>query len=159
MRRNIWAGGLFAAAIALSTPGEAAPVDDAVAMVTVTLDKFNGGDADAFVKAHRDGALIIDEFAPFVWGGPGSVEKWLGDYARDAGARGISAGRVDYGKPVQATSDGNSAYIVLPTTYRFMQGGKKMAGPGSMTFVMARVGGDWKISSWTYSGATPTPER
>ena len=50
-------------------------------------------------------------------------------------------------------------YIVLPTTYRFMQGGKKMAGPGSMTFVMARGGDGWKISSWTYSGATPTPER
>ena len=127
-------------------------------MITATLDKFNGGDADAFAAAHRDGAMIIDEFAPFMWGGPGSVGKWLSDYAKDAGARGISAGRVDYDKPIQATSEGNSAYIVLPTTYRFMQGGKKMAGAGNMTFVMAREGDGWKISSWTYAGATPAPE-
>jgi hypothetical protein len=34
-----------------------------------------------------------------------------------------------------------------------------MAGAGSMTFVMTRSGTEWKISSWTYSGATPAPER
>ena len=55
-------------------------------------------------------------------------------------ARGISAGRVDYGKPLAANSDGTSAYIVLPTTYRFQQKGRKMAGKGSMTFVMKGAG-------------------
>jgi hypothetical protein len=34
-----------------------------------------------------------------------------------------------------------------------------MAGKGSMTFVMTRAGGAWKISSWTYAGATPEAER
>lgn len=151
--------GLTLAALALANPAVAAPVDDAVATITTTLDKFNGGDADAFVNAHHDGAVIVDEFAPFVWGGSGSVQKWLGDYAKDAGSRSISDGRIDYGKPIQANADAGGAYVVLPTTYRFTQNGKKMAGAGSMTFVMARRDGQWKISSWTYSGATPTPER
>lgn len=151
--------GLAAATLAFAVPAAAAPVDDAVATITTTLDKFNGGDADAFVNAHHDGAIIVDEFAPFVWGGSGSVQKWLGDYGKDAAARGISGGRVDYGKPIQANADAGAAYVVLPTTYRFMQSGKKMAGAGSMTFVMARRDGQWKISSWTYSGATPVPER
>ena len=151
--------GMAAAAIALATPAGAAPVDDAVATIAATLDKFNGGDADAFVNAHHDGAVIVDEFAPYVWGGSGSVQKWLGDYAKDAGAKGISGGRVDYGKPLQARAEGGAAYVVLPTTYRFTQGGKKMAGAGSMTFVMARREGQWKISSWTYAGATAAPER
>ena len=151
--------GLAAVALATGTPATAAPVDDAVATIATTLDKFNGGDADAFVNAHQDGALIVDEFAPYVWGGSGSVQKWLGDYGKDAGARGISGGRIDYGKPIQANATSGAAYVVMPTTYRFTQGGKKMAGAGSMTFVMARRGGEWKISSWTYSGATPTPER
>jgi ketosteroid isomerase-like protein len=150
--------GLTAALMTCSSLAFAAPVDDAVASVTATLDKLNGGDVDAFVTAHTDGALIVDEFAPFVWTGSGSVQKWLGDYGRDATTRGISAGRIDYGKPIQANGHENSAYIVLPTTYRFMQKGQKMAGAGSMTFVMARSGAGWKISSWTYAGATPTPE-
>ena len=151
---------LFLSALALfaAAPANAGPAEDATATVTSLLDKFNGGDINAFFAGHRDGALIVDEFAPFVWGGSGSAQRWAGDYMKDAAARSISGGRVDYSAPVQASSDGSSAYIVLPTTYRFVQKDKKMAGKGSMTFVMTRVGAEWKIASWTYSGATPTAE-
>ena len=152
---------LFAAVsvIAWAVPAQAGPAEDATAVVTTWLDKVNAGDAEAFYAAHADGALIVDEFAPHVWGGPQSAQHWLADYMKDAEARGISGGRVDYAKtPLQANSDGKSAYVVLPTTYRFTQKGAKMAGKGSMTFVLTRSGKDWKIASWTYSGATPTSE-
>ena len=149
----------LATALAVATPAWAGPAEDATAAVTGLLDKFNAGDIKAFADAHRDGAVIIDEFPPYQWGGPGSIKQWGADYEKDAAARGITAGRVDYEKPLQAHSDGNSAYVVLPTTYRFQQKGVKMAGKGSMTFVMARSESVWKIASWTYSGATPTPER
>lgn len=144
--------------IGTSAPAAATPVDDATKAVTTVLDKFNAGDVNAFIDAHRDGAVIIDEFAPYSWSGSGSVKTWLDGYAKDSAARGISDGRVDYDKPIQANSNGRSAYIVLPTVYRFKQGGKAMAGKGSMTFVMVMTGKDWKISSWTYSGATPAPK-
>ena len=146
---------LVAGAIA---PAFAAPADDAAKAVTTILDKFNAGDMGAFVDAHRDGAIIVDEFPPFVWGGSGSAKRWGADYMKDATARGIDAGRIDYQQPIQSTSDGTSAYVVLPTVYRFTQKGAKMAGKGSMTFVMTRAGPDWKITSWTYSGATPVPD-
>lgn len=152
----------FAAAagsLLLASPAVAGPAEDATAAVTAFLDKFNAGDMNAFFAAHRDGALIVDEFSPYIWGGTGSAQRWAGDYVRDAEAKGISGGRVDYGKPIQASSDGRSAYVVVPATYRFVQKGVKMAGAGSMTFVMTRVGSDWKIASWTYSGATAAPER
>ena len=152
-------GAMLAVAAATAAPVAASPAEDAVAAVTSILDNFNNGDSDAFITAHREGALIIDEFAPFLWGGAGSARRWLDAYGKDADARGISLGRVDYGKPIQANSDGSSAYVVLPTTYRFVQHGHKMSGAGSMTFVMARAGSEWKISSWTYSGAMPTPEK
>lgn len=151
-------GLLLALSLLVATPAEAGPAEDATAVVTSVLDKFNAGDINTFFAAHQDGALIVDEFAPYVWGGPGSAQRWAGDYAKDAEARGISGGRVDYAAPIQASSDGASAYVVLPTTYRFTQSGKKMAAKGSMTFVMARRGPDWKITSWTYSGATPSAE-
>jgi len=150
---------IFIAGVALAStsPASAGPAEDATAAVTGVLDKFNGDDIKAFAAAHRDGAVIIDEFPPYQWGGPGSIKQWGADYTKDADARGIKAGRIDYAKPIQASSDGTTAYIVLPTTYRFEQQGKKMAGKGSMTFVMAKAGSEWKIASWTYSGATPTP--
>ncbi|MEO6582510.1 MAG: nuclear transport factor 2 family protein [Sphingomicrobium sp.] len=155
MRRTLF---MSALALVIAAPAHAGPAEDATATVTGLLDKFNGGDINTFFAGHRDGALIIDEFVPYVWGGSGSAQRWASDYMKDAEARGISGGRVDYSPPTQASSDGSSAYIVLPTTYRFVQKAKKMAGKGSMTFVMNRVGPEWKIASWTYSGATPTAE-
>lgn len=150
---------LVTAAIALglsSVPASAGPAEDATAAVTAWLDKFNAGDIDAFLAGHRDGAMIVDEFAPYSWGGSGSAKAWLDAYGADSEKRGITDPHMDYGAPIQANSDGSSAYIVLPTVYSFVQGGKKYAGKGSMTFVMSKVGAEWKISSWTYSGATPT---
>ena len=149
---------LFILPFVMAAPAQAGPAEDASSAVTSILDRFNAGDVEAFLAAHEEGAVIVDEFAPYVWNGPGSAKRWVDDYAKDAGARGISGGRVDYAAPVQAVSEGNSAYVVLPTTYRFAQKGAKMAGKGSMTFVMKRTGPDWKIASWTYSGATPAPE-
>ena len=147
------------AAMLAGAPAWAGPAEDATAAVTMLLDKFNGGDIKAFADAHRDGAVIIDEFPPYQWGGTGSVKQWGADYGKDAAAKGITAGRVDYGAPLQAHSNGTSAYVVLPTTYRFQQKGAKMAGKGSMTFVMVRDGAAWKIASWTYSGATPVADK
>src|SRR4051812_37771539 len=149
---------LLALSLIVAAPAKAGPAEDATAAVANILDRFNAGDVDAFFQAHQDGATIVDEFAPYPWGGPGSAQRWAGDYQRDAGARGISGGRVDHGPPIRAESDGQSAYIVLPTVYRFVQHGAHMAGRGSMTFVMQHVGARWMIASWTYSGAAPSPE-
>ena len=139
---------------------QAGPADDATKFVTTIIDKFNSGDAKAWIAAQEDDTLIIDEFGPHVWSGPGSPQRWLDAYAKDSEASGVTSPRVDYGKPLQATSDGKSAYIVLPTTYRFVQKGTKMAEPSSMTFVVNREGDGWKIASWTYSAtAAPAPEK
>jgi len=155
MRRILF---LLAMSVLTSAPVAASPSDDATKAVMTVLDKFNGGDVQAFFAAHKPDATIVDEFAPYIWTGTGSAQRWAGDYTKDAEARGISKGRVDYGKPIQANSDGNSAYIVLPTTYSFDQKGRKMAAKGSMTFIMAKADTDWKIVSWTYSAPTPTPQ-
>jgi ketosteroid isomerase-like protein len=149
----------FASSLLISAPAAAGPAEDATTFITITMDKFNGGDAKTFASAHQDEAVIIDEFGRHVWTGKGAVQQWLADYSADSKAKGITGGRVDYGKPIQANSDGSSAYIVLPTTYRFMQNGKKMAAGGSMTFVAKKAGENWKIAGWTYSGATATPEK
>jgi len=144
--------------LAAGSAAWAGPAEDATASITAVMDKFNAGDFDAFVAAHQDGALIVDEIPPYVWGGSGSIQRWGADYEKDSQARGISGGRVDLDKPLQATSDGRSAYVVMPSTYRFVQNGTKMAARGSMTFVMSPSGAGWKIASWTYSGSAPTPE-
>ena len=145
---------------ALAFAAPANPADEATGFVTTIIDKFNAGDAKAWIAVQEDDALIVDEFAPHTWSGSGSPQRWLDAYARDSRANGVSGGRIDYGTPLQATSDGKTAYVVLPTTYRFVQKGTKRAEPGSMTFVMKHAGKDWKIASWTYSaGGTAGPDK
>ena len=112
-------------AVSVASPANAGPGDEATAFISGIMDKFNAGDVDAFVAAHSDDALIVDEFAPYIWTGAGSARRWVESYGADSQAKGTSGGRVDYGKPLQATGDGNAAYVVLPTTYSFTQNGKR----------------------------------
>lgn len=151
--------GLSAGAVAAQA-NSAASADEATKFVTTIIDKFNGGDVKAWLAAQEDNTLIVDDFAPHVWSGAGSPQRWLDAYAADSKVNGVSGGRVDYGKALQASSDGKSAYVVLPTTYRFVQKGVKMAEPGNMTFVMNHEGTGWKIASWTYSATSaPGPDK
>ena len=145
--------------LVLEGSATAGPVEDATAALTATMDKFNAGDAEAFVAAHTADAVIVDEFAPYLWRGEGSAAKWIDSYGKDAAARKISGGRVEYGKPVQASGNAGSAYIVLPVTYSFTQDGRKMSAKGSMTFVMSKAGDAWKIAGWTYAAPAPGPAR
>jgi SnoaL-like domain len=146
---------------ALAAPAApASPADEATAFVTSIIDKFNAGDVKSWLSSQEQNTLIVDDFGPHMWSGAGSPQRWLDAYASDSKANGVTGGRVDYGKPLQATSDGTTAYVVLPTTYRFVQKGTKMAEPSSMTFVMKREGKAWKIASWTFSAAgAAAPEK
>ena len=148
-----WSGAVSAAA------PPANPAAAATAFVRTIIDKFNGGDTKGWVSAQENNTYIIDDFGPHVWTGSGSAQRWLDDYTKMAKEQGITGGRVDYEKPIAVNGDERSAYVVLPTTYRFVQNGTKMASPGSMTFIVKRHGKDWKIASWTYSGADPAAEK
>jgi hypothetical protein len=132
---------------------------DSTAFVTTIIDKFNAGDTKAWLAAQEDSTYIVDDFGQHVWTGHASPQRWLDDYMKMSKAEGITGGRVDYGKPIATDSGADTTYLVLPTTYRFVQKGAKMASTGSMTFVVRHDGKDMKIASWTYSGSTAAPDK
>ena len=148
-----------AASFVLAAPVHAAPADDAVSAVTTWIDKFNAGDMNAFYAAHAPDAVIIDEFAPFIWTGKDAPHVWAQGFEADAKTQHITDPRMDYAAPIRAESDGKSAYILLPTVYRIKQNGRSMSAAGTMSFVMTRAAGGWKIASWTYSAPAPAPDR
>jgi ketosteroid isomerase-like protein len=148
-----------ASMLILGAPVQAAPADDAVSAVRTWIDKFNAGDMDAFFAGHAPNAVIVDEFAPYVWAGKDAPHVWAQGFEADARAHSITEPRMDYAAPVRAESDGKSAYIVLPTVYRLKQNGRSMSAAGTMTFVMVHEGPAWKIASWTYSAPAPAPDR
>jgi ketosteroid isomerase-like protein len=146
---------IVAASMAFAAPAIAGPAEDATAAVTTWLDKFNAGDVAAFNAGHAPNAVIVDEFGPHLWTGADASKRWFEDYGKDAAAGGISGGRVDYAAPIRASANDGAAYIVIPTIYRMRQDGKAKSAAGTMTFVMTRMGSDWKIAAWTYSAPAP----
>ena len=62
--------------------------------------------------------------------------------------------------PLQADSDGKAAYVVLPTTYRFVAEGHEDGRAGQHDLRHGSRCEGWKIASWTYSAAgTAAPEK
>lgn len=153
--RNIALSFILLSVAFAAAPAFAGPAEDATAAVTTWLDKFNAGDLNAFKAGHTQSPAIVDEFEPYVWNGAIAPQQWLESYEKDAAAKGISKSHMDYAAPIRADASGTSAYIVVPTIYSCEQGGKKRSAAGNMTFVMTKMGNQWKIASWTYSAVAP----
>jgi hypothetical protein len=146
------------AVVSASQGLEARPANDPAAPVRGFIDAFNKGDAATGFAMHAPGDVsITDEFAPYHWSGRGAAQAWAAGYASNAKANGISDGIVGYGRPARIERSGRTAYVLLPTTYRFKQRGRTMTEAGSITAVVVRLGGAWKMRSWTWS--SPAPHR
>ena len=138
--------------------GTSAASPDVTAPIHQFIDGFNNGDTKSAFAAYSKGDItIVDEFAPHRWLGPHAPQDWAADYEKHAQATGVSDGVVRYGPPTRTEIEGDAAYAIVPTTYLYKQRGQAMAEEGQMTFVLHAEAGNWKIRSWTWSGAKPHP--
>jgi hypothetical protein len=148
------------AGVALASAAIAAPADDVTAPIHQFIDGFNSGNVKSAYAAYATGNVtIIDEFPPHRWVGPNAPRAWAADYTKHARARGITDGKVEYGKPTREEIEGKLAYVIIPTVYRYKERGKPLVEEGQMTFVLNSGAAGWKISSWTWSGVVPHPAK
>jgi hypothetical protein len=168
--------GLGAAAAALScsmlatspAPAQSRPVraivaahaaDRAVeAPIRTMVLAFNKGDVALAKSTHVAEPMILDEpTAPFAWSGPSAFDDWIAALSRSEAQTGKTAGKVGLGPVTRASVMGNHAYIVVPSTYTFQQGGRKMRETGTMTFALVKQSADWKIGAWTWTSPVAVP--
>jgi len=97
----------------------------------------------------------VDEFAPHRWSGPHAAQDWAAAYDKHAQATGVSDGQVKYSAPTRIEREGELAYVILPTEYLYKEHGKPMDEKGSITAVLHKEDGAWKIRAWTWSGEKP----
>lgn len=150
---------LIVAAMAILAAAPALARDPAIETpISTFVDSFNKGDnATAKAQMAPGGAVIIDEVPPYRWAGPKGFDQWVADYGRDAAANGITEPRVDIGAPTRELVNGNHAYVIVPSVYRFKAKGVAMTESAQMTFVLDRLATGWKIVSWTWTGPDPSP--
>jgi RimJ/RimL family protein N-acetyltransferase len=108
---------------------------------------------DAF--ADRD-VTIVENFAPFVFEGPGSVERWSEQMR--AHLTGVTALRHIFGPAQDFSGAGDEVYFSLPTNWRGLKHGIPFAEDGGWAFVLARQGGLWRVRSygWAVTGSSST---
>lgn len=144
-------------ALAMLSPAAfSATGEDVAAPVRQFIDAFNKGDTTAAYGTYAKGEIsIVDEFAPHRWSGPHAAQDWAAAYDKHAQATGVSDGQVKYGATTRIEREGDFAYVVVPTEYLYKEHGKPMDEKGSITAVLHKEDGAWKIRAWTWSGEKP----
>jgi hypothetical protein len=143
--------------MALMAAASAAPSEaELMKPVHQFMDSFNKGDAAGAEKANvTTGVTIIDEVPPHLWQGAGAFKAWVADLEKAEKAAGYSDQKITLGKVNLSTSTGDDAYISLNAAYSYKEKGAAKTEPASMTFALKKVGGEWKIAAWTWSGSKP----
>lgn len=119
------------------------------------IDSFDKGDGAAAAATHAstEDLTIVDELPPFAWHGATAFQSWSSALQAEVKKDGITEPKVTLGGPARVERDGDQAYVVVPATYSFKQGGKAMREAAHMTFVMKKdAGGAWLIHGWTWTG-------
>jgi hypothetical protein len=133
----------------------AAPADPATAAVRQFIDSFNKGDTKTAGALQADDSAIVDEFPPHQWHGPGAFSAWLGDFAKDAAAKGESDQHLALGKPTRVDLDGDTGYVVAPAVYSYKQHGKPVVESAQMTFALHNA----PRAGRSPPGPSPAPSR
>ncbi len=142
------------AVLATLLPSAALAGEEAAAFAPVKqfVEGFNKGDAKTALAACAPSAVIIDEFAPYLWLGANACSTWAGAYDADAKANGITDGVVTLGKPRHVFVTGDTAYVVVPTAYDYKRKGKKVSQKGAVMAVTLQKGADgWRITGWAWA--------
>ena len=132
--------------------------------VETTIDQFSAalhaGDSKAAKNFLGARTVILDDVAPYYWGGANAFENWQADLAKASTARGMSEEDAILGAPTRVEISGDLAYAILPATHTFKMKGRMMREVAQLTFTLTKdTGRDWKIISWAWTGpkATPVP--
>jgi ketosteroid isomerase-like protein len=100
---------------------------------------------------------IVDDTAPYYWGGTHAMESWLADRGKEMEADGVSEGDAQLGQLTREEITGNHAYVIVPATYTYRQKGMAMRQPAQLTYFLDKSAAGWKIAGWTWTGPAPSP--
>jgi ketosteroid isomerase-like protein len=142
---------VIALAVLASVASGASDRTDAMAVVHKWVDSFNAGNGKASSSYCADGALIIDDFAPYVWQGSGACAGWYKDYEAFTAKMQISAVNVTLGKARHLDIDSGYAYLVTPATLSYTQAGKPVTEEAVVTMSLKKGSSGWQITGWAWA--------
>lgn len=96
-----------------------------------------------------DDAIVVENFAPYVFRGADAVARWRAGFREHAAT--LAGLKVAFGPAQDFSRDGDTAYFVLPTTWTGTTKGKPFEEEGGWSFVLARAGAGWRIACYAWA--------
>lgn len=123
------------------------------------MDGFNKGDIASVKSTHVASPTIVDNVAPFYWSGPDAFDQWVTDLTKAEAAEGKTDGVVTFAPIVDEVVHGDRAYVVTRSIYAYKKKGSSMREVGYTSFVLEKVGSEWKVASWSWASPSGVPEK
>lgn len=128
----------------------AAPVDDAIAVLTKWEKDFNAGDASAITALYAPDATLFGTLSPSVTSGPDKITAYFAASAKNKTQVKLT------GNPT-VTKLGDQAFV-LSGIYEFSGtrgDGQSFTAPARYSFVVANAAGQWRI---VHQHSSPQPK-
>lgn len=110
-----------------------------------------------------DGAIIVENFFPYLFRGAGAANRWAKIFQQHAVDHQLRDLVYSFGAPQDFDRTGDRVYFVLPTrwTGSYRRGGEPRESfdeTGAWTFVLLKQSGEWRIGSyaWGVTGKSAT---
>lgn len=144
-------GIIAAPAIAAPTPP---PPDPALAAIPAKMaGALIANDAVTLRANCAPGATIVDEFPPYSWSGPDACVRWSAAFKAFTASLKMSGFKSIFAPHPYIDASGVHGYVVAKVNFTGMMAGKPIGDEGTWTFVLAKSGTAWKITSIAW-GAT-----
>jgi hypothetical protein len=98
----------------------------------------------------RQGLCIVENFAPFLFCGPGAAGAWEQGFRAHAAEEGLSELKAQFAEAHDFSQAGNRCYFSLPTTWTGLTHGRTFEEHGAWAFVIERHGAAWRILGYGY---------
>jgi ketosteroid isomerase-like protein len=125
------------------------------------IDATNKGDTATAAAAFLPAVTIMDLIPPhYIWQGDGAFAAWSTDakaWETETRAAGLSEPSLALGDVINEVVTGDTAYVVMDTTFAFRQKGVPMRGVARSTFSLGKTANGWKIAgfSWAWGPFAP----
>ena len=139
------------AVLASAAPAQASDKTDVVAVVKKFTADYNKGDTKAVIGACAAQAVIVDDFAPYVWQGASACSDWLAADAANNQQIGSTNGKILLGKALHVDVTGDHAYVVVPVKYSDVEKGKKTVQSAVWTLTLGKSASGWSIAGTAWA--------
>ena len=102
------------------------------------------------------GVTIVENFAPFVFTGPGALDAWVA--GMHAHLEGVTDLRHGFGDACDFSQAGDEVFFSLPTSWSGVNRGQPFAESGGWAFMLTRESGVWRVAAYGWAVIQTTCE-